>query len=61
MRGAGRDLGRGHLPRYFLRASYPGLDHDPTMAQSTPDLLAWVRDRFAGKPSADHCADVPPT
>jgi pimeloyl-ACP methyl ester carboxylesterase len=40
--------------------SYPGLDHDPTMAQSTPDLLAWVRDRFAGTPSADHCADVPP-
>ncbi|HEX4151959.1 MAG TPA: alpha/beta fold hydrolase [Steroidobacteraceae bacterium] len=40
--------------------SYPGLDHDPTMAQSTPDQLAWVRDRFSGKPSADHCADLPP-
>jgi pimeloyl-ACP methyl ester carboxylesterase len=41
--------------------SYPGLDHDPTMAQSTPDLLAWVRERFAGKPSADHCGDLPST
>jgi pimeloyl-ACP methyl ester carboxylesterase len=40
--------------------AYPGLDHDPTMAQSTPDQLAWVRDRFAGKTSADHCADLPP-
>lgn len=24
--------------------SYPGLDHDPTMEQSTPEQLAWVKD-----------------
>lgn len=38
--------------------SYPGLDHDPTMDHSTPDQLAWVRDRFAGKPSTGNCADL---
>lgn len=37
--------------------SYPGLDHDPTMEKSTPDQLAWVRDRFAGKPFTSNCAD----
>jgi pimeloyl-ACP methyl ester carboxylesterase len=40
--------------------SYPGLDHDPTMDHSTPDQLAWVRDRFAGKASAGNCADFKP-
>lgn len=40
--------------------SYPGLDHDPTMEKSTPDQLAWVRDRFAGKPFTSNCADSPP-
>lgn len=34
---------------------YPGLDHDPTMTKSTPDQLAWIRDRFAGKPAAGNC------
>jgi len=38
--------------------SYPGLDHDPTMEQSTPDQLAWVRDRLAGKPSASNCTSL---
>ena len=38
--------------------SYPGLDHDPTMDKSTPDQLAWVRDRFAGKPSSSNCASL---
>jgi pimeloyl-ACP methyl ester carboxylesterase len=38
--------------------SYPGLDHDPTMDQSTPDQLAWVADRFAGKPSLSNCASL---
>jgi len=38
--------------------SYPGLDHDPTMEKSTPDQLAWVRDRFAGKPFASNCASL---
>jgi pimeloyl-ACP methyl ester carboxylesterase len=36
--------------------SYAGLDHDPTMDRSTPDQLAWVRDRFAGKASTSNCA-----
>ena len=36
--------------------SYPGLDHDPVMAKSTPDQLAWIRDRYAGKPFAGTCA-----
>jgi pimeloyl-ACP methyl ester carboxylesterase len=36
--------------------SYPGLDHDPTMQQSTPFQLAWVKDRFAGKAFTGTCA-----
>ncbi len=40
--------------------SYPGLDHDPTMDHSTPDQLAWVRDRFAGKATEGNCADLKP-
>jgi pimeloyl-ACP methyl ester carboxylesterase len=40
--------------------SYPGLDHDPTMDHSTPDQLAWVRDRFAGKASTSNCAALSP-
>ena len=38
--------------------SYPGLDHDPTMDKSTPDQLAWVRDRLAGKPTLSNCASL---
>lgn len=38
--------------------SYPGLDHDPTMDKSTPDQLAWVRDRFAGKAGTSSCASL---
>jgi len=38
--------------------SYPGLDHDPTMDKSTPDQLAWIRDRLAGKPAAGNCASL---
>jgi pimeloyl-ACP methyl ester carboxylesterase len=40
--------------------SYPGLDHDPTMERSTPDQLAWIRDRLAGKPSTSNCATLNP-
>lgn len=40
--------------------SYPGLDHDPLMEKSTPDQLAWVRDRLAGKPFESNCASLPP-
>jgi pimeloyl-ACP methyl ester carboxylesterase len=36
--------------------SYPGLDHDPTMQNSTPDQLDWIRARFAGKPATSNCA-----
>jgi pimeloyl-ACP methyl ester carboxylesterase len=36
--------------------SYPGLDHDPTMSESVPDQLAWIRDRLAGKPAPGNCA-----
>ena len=35
--------------------TYPGLDHDPVMEQSTPDQLDWIRDRFAGKPADSSC------
>jgi pimeloyl-ACP methyl ester carboxylesterase len=33
----------------------PGLDHDPLMEKTTPEQLAWVRDRLAGKPWASNC------
>ncbi|HEY1875735.1 MAG TPA: alpha/beta fold hydrolase [Steroidobacteraceae bacterium] len=36
--------------------SYPGLDHDPTMEQSVPDQLAWIKDRFIGKPAGRSCS-----
>ena len=35
--------------------SYPNLDHDPTMEQSVPDQLAWIKDRFAGKSAGRSC------
>jgi len=38
--------------------SYPGLDHDPVMELSTPDQLAWIRDRFEGKPALNSCFDL---
>lgn len=34
---------------------YPGLDHDPTMINSTPDQIAWIKDRFADKPAPGNC------
>jgi hypothetical protein len=33
----------------------PGLDHDPLMQQTTPEQLAWARDRLDGKPWASNC------
>ncbi len=39
--------------------SYPGLDHDPTMENSTPDQLEWIRARFAGKPAMSNCPAGP--
>ncbi len=35
--------------------TYPGLDHDPAMSDSLPDQLAWIGDRFAGKPAPNSC------
>ena len=40
--------------------SYPGLDHDPVMDKSTPDQLAWIRDRFSGQPFQTSCAALTP-
>ncbi len=34
---------------------YPGLDHDPTMEQSTRFQLEWIGERFAGKPATSTC------
>lgn len=34
---------------------YPGLDHDPAMGETVADQLAWIRDRFAGKPAPGNC------
>jgi len=36
--------------------SYPGLDHDPTMTNSTPEQLAWIHERFEGKPAKGNCS-----
>ncbi len=38
--------------------SYPGLDHDPVMELSAPDQLAWIRDRFDGKPAQNSCLEL---
>jgi len=35
--------------------SYPKLDHDPVMFESTAFQLDWIRERFAGKPAASNC------
>jgi pimeloyl-ACP methyl ester carboxylesterase len=36
--------------------SYPGFDHDPAMAGTVADQLAWISARFAGAPAASSCA-----
>jgi pimeloyl-ACP methyl ester carboxylesterase len=56
VRGTVRKACRNGIALEFR--SYPGLDHDPTMANSTPEQLAWLRDRLAGKPVASNCATV---
>lgn len=35
--------------------SYPGLDHDPVMSESTGFQLDWIKDRFAGKAAPSNC------
>lgn len=37
----------------------PGADHDGAMSEGAPVALAWMADRFAGKPAASNCADLP--
>ncbi|MCK1293437.1 lipase family protein [Bradyrhizobium sp. 30] len=34
---------------------YHDLDHSEVFHQSIPDQIAWIRDRFAGKPSPGNC------
>jgi pimeloyl-ACP methyl ester carboxylesterase len=34
---------------------FPKLDHDPLMQETTPEQIAWVRDRLAGKPWSSNC------
>jgi len=33
----------------------PGLDHDPLMEKTTPEQLAWARDRLAGRTWSSTC------
>ncbi|HTV97840.1 MAG TPA: hypothetical protein VME42_17725 [Steroidobacteraceae bacterium] len=42
-----------HLPIEYVHR--PGLDHDPLMEKTTPEQLAWVRERLAGKPWVGNC------
>jgi pimeloyl-ACP methyl ester carboxylesterase len=46
---------RGLAIEYVHR---PGLDHDPLMQKTTPEQLAWVRNRLAGKPWASNCGGL---
>ncbi len=39
---------------------YPGLEHTPAMINSMPEQLAWIRERLAGKPAPNTCADLRP-
>jgi alpha-beta hydrolase superfamily lysophospholipase len=47
------DACRIGLPIEYVH--HPGLDHDPLMQETTPEQLAWVRDRLAGKPWSSNC------
>jgi alpha-beta hydrolase superfamily lysophospholipase len=39
---------------------YPGLEHTPAMVNSMPEQLDWIRERFAGKPAGNSCANLGP-
>ena len=41
-----------------IECHFPGLDHDPLMEKTTPELLAWARDRLDGKPWASNCGTL---
>jgi hypothetical protein len=47
-----------HGQKLFFK-SYPGLGHEPVMANSLADQLAWIRDRFADKPAPQNCPAGP--
>jgi acetyl esterase/lipase len=53
VRGAVKELCDAKQPVTFR--SYPGLDHDPVMQNSTPDQLAWIKSRFSGTPATSNC------
>jgi pimeloyl-ACP methyl ester carboxylesterase len=57
VQSAARDACAAKLPITFH--TYPGLDHDPTMDQSTPEQLAWIRARYAGEPVKNECSTGP--
>jgi alpha-beta hydrolase superfamily lysophospholipase len=38
--------------------SYPGLDHDPTMTESVPAQITWMRERFAGSAMTNICPQL---
>lgn len=57
VRAAVKKMCAKNQPVTFL--SYPGLDHDPAMEQSTPAQLEWIRGRFAGTPAASNCPAGP--
>jgi pimeloyl-ACP methyl ester carboxylesterase len=42
------------LPIEYIHRA--GLGHDALMQETTPEQLAWVRDRLAGKPWSSNCA-----
>ncbi len=55
--GAVRDVvGRAcrNRQQVFLH-TYPGLEHDQAMLNTVPDQIAWIKDRFAGKPARTNC------
>lgn len=47
---------RRGIALYFRE--YRGLDHDPTMFQSTAFQLRWIRRRFSGLPAHSNCGDL---
>jgi len=55
--GAVRDVvGRAcHNRQHVFFRSYPGLEHDQAMLKSVPDQIAWIKDRFDGKPAQVNC------
>lgn len=53
VRATARTACHNHIPLSFTEL--PGLDHDPTMIQSTAMQIAWIKDRFSGRPAPENC------